>query len=802
MKRTAVVAGLVVLVLAAGLSVSTIGWRQARVERDKALQARAGEEAQRRAAQSAQKVAETERERATESQEQSRRLLYASDMYLAQQELKDNNLGHARRLLDRHRPQPGEEDLRGWEWRYLWQLTRSTALVTLTNGPVGGSSVSFSPNGTRLAVGWSNGRIDLWDVPGRQWIRTLTEGKDVPAGHVAFSPVRNLLAATSNTNAAENDSVSLYDFESGHASILWRLPGPDVLEVRDLEFSPDGSRVVIYSGSDHPDRDDEVWVVNVSSAKIENHYTTGYNVSTRFGGAQLSSDNQRLYLDRSEAWNYGYRIQSLDLATGHEIWRSERVQDSGLSALAISPDGRLLASGAGYEDPSIRVWDAATGRLVARLEGHSQLVSKLAFSRDGRRLISASADQSIRIWDTNTWNKANVLRGHRAEVQAVAISETGHLLASASNDGDLMLWTDEENKANDGYVRMPQHDQGMPLDRSRMLLVQSKNAKLFDVRGSVSLGPVPGLGNSTNIDVCGFASNWLCRWDGTNQILVEEWSGSRFVRHGAVTLDLGTRPTAAIFNPARHSVAWCEPAKSNSVYVADLDTPARKIELKSEITEMLQYLFFGEDGKYLAAIPGQSYALRVWNTETGQTVVTSSDMLLTSLAFAARGRVLVASFFVPADDHEIRFYDLDHPNRAPRRVRGRHESSSLAVSPDSKVVAASFQDAVVRQADAATGELIEDMRGNGFGLAFSKDGRRLISAGAGHDAVKLLDVGTRQGLLDLSGIGPPLYEAFWSADEDTIFTGTLDQVWQAWHAPSWQEIAAAEAKEKAETQQP
>ncbi len=192
-KKTAVLAGLVVLVLAVGLSMATIEWRQARVERDKALQARAGEEAQRKAAQSAQKAAETERGKASESQRQTRRLLYASDMYLARQKLNDNDLGEARRLLDRHRPQPGEEDLRGWEWRYLWQLTRSAALVTLTNGPVGGSSVSFSPGGSRLAVGWLDGRIDLWDVPGRRWIRTLTEGKDVPAGYVAFSPVRNLL---------------------------------------------------------------------------------------------------------------------------------------------------------------------------------------------------------------------------------------------------------------------------------------------------------------------------------------------------------------------------------------------------------------------------------------------------------------------------------------------------------------------------------------------------------------------------------------------------------------------------------
>ena len=157
------------LVFTAGAAVAAalVGWdwRQhlAGSSRNPAPSGRAAECEQQNKAEVAVKASdgETEQQRAdaqaqkaSESEQQSRRLLYASDMNLAQQALKLNNLGRARRLLDRHRPQPGEEDLRGWEWRYLWQLTRSSALVTLTNRPTRGFSVSFSPDGTRLAVGW------------------------------------------------------------------------------------------------------------------------------------------------------------------------------------------------------------------------------------------------------------------------------------------------------------------------------------------------------------------------------------------------------------------------------------------------------------------------------------------------------------------------------------------------------------------------------------------------------------------------------------------------------------------------
>jgi len=86
-----------------------------------------------------------------------------------------------------------------------------------------------------------------------------------------------------------------------------------------------------------------------------------------------------------------------------------------------------------------------------------------------------------------------------------------------------------------------------------------------------------------------------------------------------------------------------------------------------------------------------------------------------------------------------------------------------------------------------------------FGIAFSPEGRRLISASGGREAVKLWDVATRQELLTLGGTGSALNVARWSADGDVILAGAP---WQAWRAPSWEEIAAAEAKEKTEIKQP
>lgn len=751
---------------------------------------------------------EHERRRAEQGERVARQQAYAADMNLAQQSLKLNNLGKARRLLNRHRPSSGNEDLRGWEWRYLWQLTRSSALVTLTNRPTRGFYVSFSPDGTRLAVGWMDGHVDLWDVPGRRLIRPLTDREYVQsAARVAFSPVRNLLVATSGPKV-----VTLYDLDSGRESILWRAPDQGAWGVRSLTFSPDGSRVVIYAIL-APETGDAVWVVNVASSQIESRHPTSHSGTYLHGAAHLSPDNRRLYLAHSDSLNYRYSIQCLDLVTGQELWQTEPQRDYGLTTLALSPDGRVLASGSGYEDPTIRIWDAATGRFLVRLNGHTSWVGELVFTRDGRRLISAGGDQSIRVWDTSNWTETQVLRGHTDVVHAVAISESAQLIASAGADGNLMLWKEDGLNATDGYRRLPealQANQVLSLDHSRVLLLPpSQSPELVDLKRDSLPVSLPGIGLSTNVLGC-FGANILCHWNGTNQILVRELLGAEFILRGAISLDSGIRPTGFAYNPTRQLLAWTEGTSLTSVYLASLATPDRRIELTSDVPGLVP-IHFSEDGDFLATWTQERDSVRTWNVETGQIVASITVAAVAAVAhagvpiadakFAAGGRVLVVAI-TRGNDHEIGFYDLAHPERAPRRVFGRYVSGSLAVSPVGGLVASVTQGGLVRLFDPAKGEWIEDLRGQlgkAWGIAFSADGRRLFSTADALEAVKLWDVGTRQELLTLDGSGSLLSAARWSADGDVILAGAP---WQAWRAPSWEEIATAEAKEKTETKRP
>ena len=94
---------------------------------------------------------ETQRKQAELATDETRRRAYAAEISAAFQALDENNLERAIDLLDRQRPKPGDEDLRGFEWRHLWQLCQSDVKVTFPDADA--QHPAFSPDGRWLAYG-------------------------------------------------------------------------------------------------------------------------------------------------------------------------------------------------------------------------------------------------------------------------------------------------------------------------------------------------------------------------------------------------------------------------------------------------------------------------------------------------------------------------------------------------------------------------------------------------------------------------------------------------------------------------
>jgi eukaryotic-like serine/threonine-protein kinase len=429
--RLAFVAAAVVLaVLVLGILASTL----------EATRARRAEETQSRM-----------REQAQQAQGRAEAQAYASDMNLVQQAWDEGDMELAQTLLRSHVPKPGEADLRGFEWRYLWKLCQDESQYAFTNFTDEVSSVVFSPDGRVLAAGGGHS-VKLLDITTRREIDELSE-PDGWIGRMAFSPASTNVLATAGGG---DNVIRLWDLATKR--VIARLTGPRNW-INSIAFSPDGS-MLASAGQ----RNLILW--NVEKQTPIWRRETPANVYVSINAAAFTPDGKALVSGGGQR----PKMKVWEVASGNELqrfppdhtggflsatfapsgqvlatiggdnrlllWdfaerrlRFELPSNFNSPAVAFSPDGRLVASGAGPN--AIRVWDVASGRSILLLHGHRAGITALAFTPDGTALISGSKDHTVRVWDLKPRGDENILREHHDWVASGAFSPDGNWLASA-----------------------------------------------------------------------------------------------------------------------------------------------------------------------------------------------------------------------------------------------------------------------------------------------------------------------------------------------------------------------------------
>jgi WD40 repeat protein len=105
--------------------------------------------------------------------------------------------------------------------------------------------------------------------------------------------------------------------------------------------------------------------------------------------------------------------------------------------VAFSADGRRVLTGS--RDGTARVWDTERGQTLCILSGQREPIYAVALSPDGRTAVSGGSTATLRIWDTATGRELSALSGHTGEVSCVAM--TGSLIVSGDRDGVVRVWS-------------------------------------------------------------------------------------------------------------------------------------------------------------------------------------------------------------------------------------------------------------------------------------------------------------------------------------------------------------------------
>ncbi|HLP62103.1 MAG TPA: NACHT domain-containing protein [Candidatus Deferrimicrobium sp.] len=372
-----------------------------------------------------------------------------------------------------------------------------------------------------------------------------------------------------------------------------------------------------------------------------------------------------------------------------------------VNSAVYSRDGKKILSAS--NDNTIKEWDAETGVCVKTLAGHKYGVNSAVYSGDGKKILSASSDNTIKEWDAGTGVCVKTLAGHERSVNSAVYSGDGKKILSASNDNTIKEWDSEPGEC---LKTLTGHE-------------RSVNSAVYSSDGKKILS---------------------ASWDHT----IKEWDAEN--EECVKTLVGHTDPVfSAVYSIDSKKIL--STSGDGTIKEWDVETGECVKTLREHLSIVTSAVYSEDSKKILTA--SLAHNIKEWDAETGEClkILAGHNNWVTSAVYSGDGKKILSA----SSDNTIKEWDAG-TGVCVKFLAGHTDKVWSAVySSDGKKILSASNDHTIKEWDTETGVCVKTLAGHKCGVnsaVYSGDGKKILSA-SWNKIIKEWDAGTGQCLKTL-----------------------------------------------------